>query len=33
MLVVKLIANISNKVTGIFNKSEQLEIYPSKGFK
>ena len=28
-----LIANIGNKATGIFNKSELLEIYPSEGFR
>ena len=28
-----LIMNISNKATGMFNKSEWLEVYPSEGFR
>ena len=34
LLVAKpLIASISNKATGMFNKSEPLETYPSEGFR
>ena len=34
LLVAKpLIANISNKATGMFNKSEPLETYPFEGFR
>ena len=34
LLVAKLlIENISNEATGMFNKSEPLEAYPSEGFR
>ena len=34
LLVAKpLIVNISNIATGMFNKSEPLETYPSEGFR
>ena len=34
LLVAKLlITNISNIATGMFNKSEPLETYPSEGFR